>query len=246
MVQRSRFLRGALCASALLALAPACTNPTANGSASVCYRAEGAPRPEQSPDQDAEFTHRGVRLASPEEETEAPEDFEGCAQGQAVAGELIDEDGVHFWLGVDAVLGGRNLLVPELFTILDGAEVVVRQARGWNFRDTAFITRGEQPILLLQSGAALEGDHGALVVEDAGGDALPAVGPCGTTTSHSLRFVDDNGAQGAGNGATVQLMVGGVEFLGHNLFSVEYDTRGCTDGPWPANQASWVAHDNSL
>ena len=67
-----------------------------------------------------------------------------------------------------------------------------------------------------------------------------------STTSHSLRFIDDNGAQGAGNGATVQLAVGGVEFLGHNLFSVEYATSGCTDGPWPANQASWVAYDNSL
>ena len=246
MVQLSRFLHGALSSGALLALAPACTNTTSSGSASACYRSEVQPPAEDSPGTDFEVTHRGVHVASPAEETARPEDFEGCAQGKAVAGELVDETGAHFWLGVDAVLGGRSLLVPELFTLLDGAQVVVRQARGWNFRDTVFITRGEQPILLLQSGAALEGDHGALVVEDAGGDALPAVHACGSTTSHSLRFIDDNGAQGAGNGATVQLAVGGVEFLGHNLFSVEYATSGCTDGPWPANQASWVAYDNSL
>lgn len=174
-----------------------------------------------------------------------PETWVDCAQGLAQAGELVDGTGVHFWLAVDAVLGGRDLLPDGILALLDGGEVEVHQWRGWNNGDSVFVSNGDQPVLALQNHAALDGARGALRVEDAGGDALPSMDMCGNVSSHTLRFIDDNGAKNAGNGTTVELIVGGVEFLGSNIYSVEWDWR-CTDGPWPENQATWVAFDNSL
>ncbi len=231
---------------AALAIATACTNPMRSGSASACYRAAGEDPPEDAFIADVDVTHVGVRLVPEGDEAAPPEDFTDCAQGLAVAGELVDEDGAHFWLAVDAILGGTQLLPVDLLSVLDGGEVQVRQWRGWSIADNVFLRNGDQPVLALQNNAELEGEQGALRVEDAGADALPFPDSCGSTTSHALRFVDDNGAHGAGNGGAVELVVGGVELLAYNLHSREIGVTNCEDGPTPGLHVTWVAFDNSL
>lgn len=227
-----------------LVVAAACTNPSPAGSTGACYAtADDEPGPGEVVNLDV--VHRGVRVAPEGEQTVPDAAKDTCTAGLAVGAELVDEDGVHFWLAVDAILGGDQLIPAGILSLLDGGEVTVRQTRGWNISDTVLVSQGEQPILALQNAAVLDGAQGALLVEDAGADALPVIGPCGNITSHALRFTDDNGAHAASNGGTVQLIVGAVEFLAVNIYSVTWDAMHCEDGPLP-NQATWVAFDNSL
>lgn len=228
----------------MLLVAAGCTNATPGGSTAACYATV-----DDGPDDDVEFErdvrHRDVRAVPDGEEIVPADLIEACTPGLAVGAELVDEDGVHFWLAVDAILGGDQLIPTGIFSLLDGGEVAVRQSRGWNISDTVLVAQGEQPILALQNSAVLDGNRGTLQVEDAGADALPRMHSCGNVTSHALRFIDDNGVHAASNGASVQLIVGGVEFLAINIHSVAWEWMHCEDGP-PPNQVTWVAFDSSL
>ncbi|MBI1946709.1 MAG: hypothetical protein HYS27_13510 [Deltaproteobacteria bacterium] len=228
--------------SALVAAA-SCTSTTRNGSTGACYATADDAVDDVALERDV--AHRGVRPVPEGEQIVSSDIKDHCLAGLAVGGELVDENGMHFWLAVDAILGGDQLIPAGILSVLDGGEVTVRQGRGWNFNDTVTVSQGEQPILALQNAAMLDGDQGALQVDDAGADALPAVNSCGNVTSHGLRFLDDNGAHVAGNGGSVQLIVGGVEFLAFNIHSVANEWRNCTDGPLQF-EATWVAFDNSL
>lgn len=227
-----------------LALATGCSNTEALGTAGSCFAA--ATDDPENPVFDRSEQRRGIRVVAPEEATTPPADFERCARGMPVSAEFVDENDQHFWLAVEAHHADTEIIPREIFGVVDGADLTLRQTRGWNISDTVFLSRGGQPILALQSRASLDGDHGALVVEDNGGDALPAVQQCGTMTTHALKVTDDEDSRVVANGQSAELIVGGVEFLATNIYSVEYGSSHCTDGPFPENQVTWVAVDSSL
>lgn len=221
-----------------------CTNIEPLGTAGACFAA--ASDDPENPVFERDEKRHGIRVVAAGEETAPPEEHERCARGMPVQAEFVDDNDEHFWLAVAAHHGSTELIPREIFSLVDGADLTVRQTRGWNNSDTIFLSRGGQPILALQAQAALEGDLGALRVDDNGASALASWGSCGSITAHGLKLTDDNGSTVAANGETVELVVGGVEMLGTNIYSVEYAWSGCTDGPSPANQVTWVAADNSL
>jgi hypothetical protein len=226
-------------------LASGCSYTEQLGSAGACFASDGDD-PEQPVVNERSEARTGVNLVPPERESRMPESFEGCSRGMPVAGEFEDGEGTRFWLALDAQYGAEELLPQEIFSVVQNATVDVRQTRGWNNSDSVLIKNGEQLVVALQAAAGLNGDAGGLQVKDGGTDALPSWGSCGSRTTHSLSFTDDNGTQTASNGKTIQMIVGGVEFLATNIYSIEYDWQNCTDGPFPESQVTWVASDNSL
>lgn len=226
-------------------LASACSDAVPLGRAGACFSAE-ADDPDLADVGERNEAREGVRLVPAGEEQGPPEVFATCARGMPVYGEFLDGAGARFWLAVEAWYGATELIPRDILSLVRDATVEVHQARGWNNADTVLLSNGTQPLLALQNADALRTDAGALRVEDAGGNALPSWNSCGSATTHALRFVDDDTAQLAANGQTVQMIVGGVEFLATNIFSIEHNVQGCEDGPGPGAHVTWVASDNSL
>lgn len=190
----------------------------------------------------------GLRIVAADDETAAPAAFDDCAAGKLVRGEFVDGDGAHIWLATDGQYGSRNLIPKDIFSLVNDSTLSFQKQFGLSGSFTSLVlSNGDQPILAVQSSAELTGDVGGLQVEHAGGTALGSFGSCGTETPQALRFADDDGDHNAANGESVELIVGGVEFLATNIFTVAYGETSCEDGP-PSGEirTTWVAADNSL
>lgn len=237
----------------LLVIAPvlvmtACGPAEDLGLTSVCYATS-----DDSPADDDNFqideARSGLRLATEDEELGPPSGFEACAAGMAAKAELIDSDGVHVFIGIEARYGIRDLVQATHFALLDGGDLRISQVGGGLSppSTTLFMANGDQPIVALQqSGDPTEQDFGVLGVEIEGELALPKLGTCGSADHKNVRFVDDNGGKTSSEGDTVELIVGGVEFSGTNISALETTSVSCTDSGGTGIKASWIAANNAI
>ena len=188
----------------------------------------------------------GLRLVAVDDETEPPARFDDCAAGMRSRAEFIDDGDRHLWVAAEAHQGARDLIPEGIFSIVDRATLRFQQQGGFAPSTSLSVVNGKKIVVALQSTATLDGDIGDLVVEDAGTNALPSWGACGSTTTKALRFSDDRGDRTMANGETFELTVDGTELLGTNIFSAEYGASNCEDGPSGETHVTWVASENSF
>jgi hypothetical protein len=239
---RRTLFAAALCASA-------CSNTEQLGTAAFCFATDDDESTERLIEP-VNVTLSGLTAVTTENETEPPESFLECAAGMREKAELVDENNEHVWLAAVARYGARELLPPGILGIANNSDLHVEINGGGlsPIAQTLFLSNGAQPLVALQNGADPSGkDFGAVRVENAGANALSSYEHCGGVTTISIRFTDDDSSESASAGEVKELIVGGVEFLGANIFSVDRgETTTCDDGPRAGVSATWVVFDNSL
>jgi hypothetical protein len=227
----------------------ACSDTEQLGTAAFCF-ATDADETTERVFEPVSATLSGLTAVTQEEEREPPHSFVDCAAGMREQAELVDENGNHFWLAAVARYGARELLPPGILGLTNNSDLRVEINGGGlsPIAQTLLLSNGEQPLVALQNGADPNGQSfGVLRVENAGANALTSYEHCGGVTTISIRFNDDESSESAAAGEIKELIVGGVEFLGANIFSVDRGaSTTCDDGPRAGVSATWVAFDNSL
>ena len=229
------------CGVVVLAWSSSCTLPDhAHGSVSTCIAVETLST-DSGPVIDAPYnvtlTRTGLRSATAAEHLTPPDEFAVCAAEHDVQLELVEADGRHLWLSIDAMLNDAPVLPDELLSNLQNATLAIEHVDSWAFVDHVTISDDDGLLATLHSGAINAGAGGITVVAESAGPSVP--NECGWSTAQRLRFNDqlvlDDGAAG-----TIELGDGSVTVV--NIHSVLRDSH-CLDD-FSGSRAVWAAYRN--
>lgn len=188
---------------------------------------------------------RGLRVVDDADATSPPAAFVDCADGATERRELVDEDGEHVFLAVDARLDDDALVPAGLLDGVDGAALFyAARTSSWDPAATLSLVDDDGVIVALGANAPIDHVGGGLAVEGGGADALAVDTGCGPVSTYALRFLDDDGEHAARNGETLPLVAAGRPVAASNIFTIERgrtSTTSCDDAPAPGVRSTWVA-----
>lgn len=188
--------------------------------------------------EDASASAAGLHVATADEALAPPAQFTACAADLSVNLDLVDDDGRHVWLALDAELDGADLLDGALFSGLRNASVEATRSRSWDVFDAVEIVVDNTLVFALHR--STDSTRGIEVVaEDAG---LPAFETCGTVTPQRLRFNDRLVLE---QGSSGPLEIADGTYTAFNLGSVRYANRSCDDAI-EGTVATWLVRPAAI
>jgi hypothetical protein len=227
-------------AGVVLALSSSCALPDGSyGAVSTCIAVETLPTdsgPLFEEGDDVVFSRTGLRTATADEHLEPPEQFAICAADNTVNLELVEADGRHVWLSIDATFNDEPLLPADLLSNLQNATLEIEHRQPWFITDHVTISDDNGLVATLHSGPVAAGG-GINVVAESSGPTVPAT--CGWATAQHLRF-NDSLVLNSGDTGSLELDNGSATVV--NMYSTRTEQH-CDDG-YTGVFAIWAAYRN--